>query len=117
MTFRTLLCAVAFLAFFGVQALVAQNQPVHKKTVELKDAKGTEVGTATLVSKASGVEVKLDLKNLSPGDHAVHFHQKPQCEPPDFKSAGGHFNPTNKQHGFDNPQGHHAGDMKNFTVK
>jgi Cu-Zn family superoxide dismutase len=39
------------------------------------------------------------------------------CEPPDFKSAGGHFNPTGKQHGFDNPQGHHAGDMMNFTVK
>jgi Cu-Zn family superoxide dismutase len=40
-----------------------------------------------------------------------------KCDPPDFKSAGGHFNPTSKQHGFDNPQGHHAGDMMNFTVK
>ena len=61
--------------------------------------------------------MKLDLKNLPPGVHAVHFHQKAQCDPPDFKSAGGHFNPTGKQHGFDNPQGHHAGDMMNFTVK
>jgi superoxide dismutase, Cu-Zn family len=61
--------------------------------------------------------VKLDLKDLPPGEHAVHFHQKPMCDPPDFKSAGGHLNPTNKQHGFDNPNGHHAGDMPNFTVK
>jgi len=59
----------------------------------------------------------LDLKDLPPGEHAVHFHQNAKCDPPDFKSAGGHFNPTGKQHGFDNPNGHHAGDMPNFTVK
>jgi superoxide dismutase, Cu-Zn family len=95
----------------------AQAKPVSKKTVELKDAKGNSVGTATIVSKGKGVEVKLALKGLPPGEHAVHFHQKPICDPPDFKSAGGHFNPTGKQHGFDNPNGHHAGDMPNFAVK
>ena len=95
----------------------AQTKAAKKKTVELKDAKGNDVGTATIVSKGSGVEVKLDLKSLPPGVHAVHFHQKAMCEPPDFKSAGGHFNPTSKQHGFDNPLGHHAGDMMNFTVR
>src|SRR5271167_579541 len=95
----------------------AQARPVTKKTVELKDAKGSSVGTATIVSKGQGVEVKLALKDLPPGEHAVHFHQNAKCDPPDFKSAGGHFNPTGKQHGFDNPNGHHAGDMPNFTVK
>ena len=105
-----------FLAVCLTSAL-AQTKPVKKKTVELKDAKGADVGMATIVSKGQGVEVKLDLKDLPPGVHAVHFHQKAQCDPPDFKSAGGHFNPTGKQHGFDNPQGHHAGDMMNFTVK
>ncbi|MGA2904643.1 MAG: superoxide dismutase family protein [Candidatus Korobacteraceae bacterium] len=95
----------------------AQTKAAKKKTVELKDAKGNDIGTATIIAKGPGVEVKLELKDLPPGVHAVHFHQKAMCDPPDFKSAGGHFNPTGKQHGFDNPQGHHAGDMMNFTVK
>lgn len=106
-----------FIFAIGLQSGFAQSKPMKTKTVELKDAQGVDVGTATITSRSSGVEVKLDLKNLSPGVHAVHFHQKPQCEPPDFKSAAGHFNPTGKQHGFDNPQGHHSGDMMNFTVK
>src|SRR5271165_1232087 len=109
----TVAMALALCAATGF----AQAKPVNKKTVELKDAKGNSVGTATIVSKGKGVEVKLALKDLPPGEHAVHFHQKPVCDPPDFKSAGGHFNATNKQHGFDNPNGHHAGDMMNFTVK
>ena len=112
---RTL--AVATVLALYAAAGVAQAKPVSKKTVELKDAKGNSVGTATIIAKGQGVEVKLDLKDLPPGEHAVHFHQKPMCDPPDFKTAGGHFNPTNKQHGFDNPNGHHAGDMTNFTVK
>jgi Cu-Zn family superoxide dismutase len=95
----------------------AKDMAAKKKTVDLKDAKGNDVGTATIVSKGSGVEVKLDVKGLPAGVHAVHFHQTAKCDEPDFKSAGPHFNPGGKQHGFDNPQGHHAGDMMNFTVK
>jgi superoxide dismutase, Cu-Zn family len=104
---------VAGLALSGF----AQSKPMKKKTVTLTNASGNDAGTAIISSKGSGVEVKLNLKGLTPGVHAVHFHQNAKCDPPDFKSAGGHFNPTGKQHGFDNPQGHHAGDMMNFTVK
>ena len=89
-----------------------------KTTVELKDAQGKSVGTAVLESKgaSSGVSMKLNLHGLPAGEHALHFHQKAQCDAPDFKSAGPHFNPEGKKHGLENPEGHHAGDMNNFTV-
>ena len=105
--------AIAIAAVLGAVALSAA--PVK---VNLTDAKGQPVGTATITENkgGSGVTIKLDVKSLPPGQHALHFHQNAKCEPPAFTSAGGHFNPAGKKHGLENPEGHHAGDMLNFTV-
>lgn len=100
-----------------VLALIALPSLSSAKTnVELKDAQGKVVGSVILWDQGPGIGLELHLHDLVPGEHAIHFHQVPKCEAPDFKSAGGHFNPEGKKHGFDSPDGHHAGDMKNFTV-
>jgi len=87
-----------------------------KITIDLNDAAGKKVGTAELSAVPKGVTIALDITGLPPGDHAIHVHETAKCDAPDFKSAGGHFNPEHKQHGTGNKQGPHAGDMPNFNV-
>lgn len=107
--------AVVVLGLAAVPAFAKGKDAV---VVPLKTSTGQDAGTATFSPlKKGGVEVKVKLMNLPIGDHAVHIHQNPVCEAPDFKTAGGHFNPDMKQHGLENPMGHHNGDLgKNLTI-
>jgi superoxide dismutase, Cu-Zn family len=99
-------------------ALVGVVKKDQALVIPLKTSKGEDAGTATFTETKKGkLSIKLALKNMPEGDHAVHIHQKPVCDAPDFTTAGGHFNPDGKQHGTLNPMGHHNGDLgQNLSV-
>ncbi|PIC67521.1 superoxide dismutase [Sporosarcina sp. P16a] len=96
---------------------------VEEETVEPEvmapviNVDGEEIGSVTLTQGPSGVAMDIDVSGLEPGEHGMHFHETGVCTAPDFKeSAGGHFNPTDKKHGLENPEGHHAGDLENLVA-
>jgi len=86
-------------------------------TVELKDPQGKTVGTALLKETPKGVRIRLDAKGLPPGLKGIHIHENGQCAAPDFKSAGGHYNPGKTHHGKLSSEGPHLGDLPNLEVK
>jgi superoxide dismutase, Cu-Zn family len=85
-------------------------------SANLVDSEGRSVGHAHLQQAPNGVLLKLDLRNATPGVHGLHIHDVGRCDRPSFASAGSHFNPTNRQHGFLSPRGPHAGDLPNIEV-
>lgn len=117
-TCKSIAAAFSFAALTlapGVHAF-AQSTP-KQVTVQMETTDGRDAGTATLIGEKHGVKIEVDFKSLVPGQHGFHIHEFPKCDAPSFKTAGGHFNPDMKQHGYQNPQGHHAGDIPfNLTV-
>ena len=81
----------------------------------LHDQTGREVGTATLTDSYAGVLISGVVNGIGIGAHGIHVHETGRCEAP-FTSAGGHFNPAKRHHGFKNPDGHHAGDLPNIDT-
>ncbi len=107
------------LAVILVLSLLTFSCSRSKLTAEAKliNPEGKEIGYVLLEEiDTGGVKISLKIKNLPEGTHAFHIHEKGICEPPDFKKAGGHYNPFNKEHGLKNPNGPHAGDLPNIGV-
>jgi Cu-Zn family superoxide dismutase len=101
-----------------IAAASAFGQAPARATATIRNAAGVELGTATITPTVRGTALQINatISKLPPGVHAVHIHTVGKCDAPDFTSAGGHFNPTSKQHGHENPNGAHAGDLPNFEV-
>jgi Cu-Zn family superoxide dismutase len=106
---KILACAAALFAFSG--AAMAQQSSAKPLVVNIMNAEGQAVGTATLSPAASGVKIALDIKKLPPGEHSIHIHQMAKCDPPDFKTAGPHFSPAGHMH-----DASPAGDIPDFSL-
>lgn len=107
---RTLLALALLLA---PPLARAAEETAHAKLV---DSSGKEVGTATVAAADGGSKLTVNVTGLKPGKHGFHLHAAGKCDAPDFKSAGPHYNPTQKKHGQQNPEGAHAGDLPNLDV-
>lgn len=101
----------------ALSAGLAAAQTPDAATAELEDTEGETVGTAEFVEGPEGVEITVNVQGLDiePGEKGIHVHETGSIEP-DFEAAGDHFNPTDVEHGSDNPEGNHAGNLENIEV-
>ncbi|GGM18218.1 superoxide dismutase family protein [Deinococcus aerophilus] len=107
------------LWFAGAQPPPTVPAPPLIASVELRDVRGRVVGEAELREDPAGVvTLRIQLQGFQeavPGEHGLHLHAVGACTPT-FATAGGHFNPSSRPHGYLNRDGHHAGDLPNLRV-
>ena len=107
---------VALLLPFLAAAACAPVEPTGGAPMALINTNGQSIGTIRAWQTSGGIAFHITAAGLPHGVHGIHVHPIGRCDPPDFASAGTHWNPTGRQHGLNNPQGPHAGDMPNVTV-
>ncbi|WP_283152716.1 superoxide dismutase family protein [Guptibacillus hwajinpoensis] len=94
----------------------SEQEEMDTITVTMKNQDDEEIGTAELMEHDGATMISLDVSDLPAGEHGFHIHETGSCEAPDFKSAGGHYNPGDMDHGMESDNGPHAGDMENIEV-
>jgi Cu-Zn family superoxide dismutase len=80
----------------------------------LQNTEGTTVAVALVAESDDEITVSVAAVGLAPGEHGIHVHETGICDPttdPPFSSAGGHYNPTDEEHGD------HAGDLGNISAE
>jgi Cu-Zn family superoxide dismutase len=111
------LAALAALGFALTACESIQQLPTERLgSATLRFANGLPAGTAQLYGNGAEVSISVAFAGFEPGTHGVHLHTTGACEAPDFSSAGGHLNPDGREHGFENPDGPHLGDLPNATL-
>lgn len=98
------------------QQSVSDSSVALTATAKVMSSDNKSLGEAKFEEQADGVKVTVTVSGLPAGKHGMHIHEVGKCEGPEFGTAGGHFNPTQKEHGKDNPHGHHLGDLPNLEV-
>ncbi|MED4016730.1 superoxide dismutase family protein [Sutcliffiella cohnii] len=93
------------------------EENITSMDVEIFNENGDSLGVAKLSEQPDGVKIELNLEGLPPGEHGIHIHEVGKCDPPDYQTAGNHFNPDDKEHGLMHPEGAHAGDLPNIIVE
>jgi superoxide dismutase, Cu-Zn family len=117
---RLLASAVLIVGTAAAPAALAQDQAAEQPvTVDMKAEDGSNRGTVKITPTPNGLLLEANLTGFGQGEgdrvHAFHVHATGKCEG-NFESAGGHYNPTGKEHGYLSPNGPHAGDMPNFLL-
>ena len=92
------------------------RQPPASAAAQLRDPGGRVVASASASEVGDALRVRVEASGLAPGVYGAHLHSVGRCDAPSFESAGPHWNPTNRQHGRDNPRGQHLGDLPNLLV-
>ncbi|HET6639905.1 MAG TPA: superoxide dismutase family protein [Gemmatimonadota bacterium] len=95
---------------------VPDDATVDSARANMVDTRGVGIGAVILTAEGEDVVLRGALIALPPGEHGFHIHEKGSCEPPAFESAGDHIGAGETAHGFDAPDGPHAGDLRNITV-
>ena len=108
---------LSILTIATIYACKTASGGKNEIVVMLQPKSDTQVsGSATFIEKGSVVTFEANIKGLTPGEHAIHIHEKADCSAADASSAGGHWNPTFKKHGKWGSVEYHKGDIGNFTA-
>lgn len=116
---RSLIALFGALPLLTACASASSGAGSQAASAQLRDASGQMIGDVRFTGVTGGVRVRVSVRGVSPGAHGLHLHAVGACDgstTPAFSSAGGHFNPTGKQHGHENPAGPHLGDLPNLVV-